>query len=113
MFRNGFPEGLNVVKGGWFKDDVHFIARVNILSADNETSVSKLSDSVYYVKCEQYGKWYYHVEPRKSISYPADYKIDFDEWNTAYTLTISDVRDTVYLLKCHGAEWQMIDTLIP
>ena len=113
MFRNGFPEGLNVVKGGQYKNDVHFIARVNILSADNETSVSKLSDSVYYVKCELYGKWYYHVEPRMNISYPAEYKVDFDEWNTAYNLTISNVRDTVYLLKCHGSEWLMIDTLMP
>jgi hypothetical protein len=113
MFRNGFPEGLNVVKGGQYKNDVHFIARVNILSADNETSVSKLADSVYYVKCEQYGKWYYHLGQGAYDYSVVDYKVDFDEWNTAYTLTISDVRDTVYLLKCHGAEWQMIDTLIP
>jgi hypothetical protein len=113
MFRNAFPEGLNVVKGAQFKEDIHFIARVNILSADNETSVSMLSDSVYYVKCEEYGKWYYHVEPRKSTRIHADYKVDFDEWNTAYTLTIRDVRDSIYLLKCHGDEWQMIDTLMP
>lgn len=113
MFRNGFPKGLNVVKGGQFKDDVHFIARVNILSADNETSVSKLSDSVYYVKCEQYGKWYYHLGQGAYDYSTEDYKVDFDEWNTAYTLTITDVKDTIYLLKCHGDEWQMVDTLMP
>lgn len=113
MFRNGFNEGLSVVNKMNYKSTTKEIACVNILSNENENQFEKINDSTYYIKCLKYGKWFYH-SGHGAVDYSTDnYWLDFDEWNTAYTLTIKSVTDTTYLLLCEGEQWKIADTLFP
>jgi hypothetical protein len=111
--RNGLPDGLHYFKNEIYKPNILTVAMVNILSKNDETEVSQLDSNIYYVKCKEYGKWYYHQEIKKGRFEKLDYSIDYDEWNTAYTLQIKSNQDTLYILKCEGVNWAVIDTLLP
>lgn len=112
MFRNGFNEGLSVVHHKDYKNSAATIAWVNIFTKGNESVVEKLNDSTYYVKCIHDGKWYYYLG-HGAIDYQNEnYRVDFDEWNTAYTWTLTSMpADTSYVLQCYGEQWKIADTL--
>jgi hypothetical protein len=111
--RNGLPDGLHYFKNEIYKPNILTVAMVNVLSKNDETEVSQLDSNIYYVKCKEYGKWNYHQEIKKGRFEKLDYSIDYDEWNTAYTLQIKSNQDTLYILKCEGVNWAVIDTLLP
>ncbi|MBK9328849.1 MAG: hypothetical protein IPM95_05910 [Sphingobacteriales bacterium] len=114
MLRNGLPEGLSVMHKEDYMKSLDIIAMVNVFSNKNETSVEKFNDSVYYVKCIKNGKWYYY-KGHGAMDYSTEsFSVDFDEWNTAYNLTIKRLpHDTTYLLLCEGDKWRVVDTLVP
>lgn len=112
--RNGFNEGLSIVKNKNYKHASKTIAWVNVFSNENETTTEKINDSTYYVKCIKNGKWYYY-HGAGAIDYETDsINVDFDEWKTAYTLTIKQVpKDSLFLLQCEGSKWKVLDTIFP
>ena len=112
--RNGFNEGLSLIHEKDYKNVNRPVAWVNVFSDDNETSVEKLNDSTYYVKCIRDGKWYYYFGAGATDYEKDDYRVDFDEWNTAYLLTIrKQPSDTTYLMHCYGNRWRIADTIFP
>lgn len=111
--RNGLPDGLHYFKDEIYKPNILTVSMVNILSKSDETEVSKIDSNTYYVKCKEYGKWYFHQEIRKSKFEQFDYTLKYDEWNTAYHLQITSNQDTLYILKCEGVNWAIVDTLLP
>lgn len=114
MFRNGFAEGLSLLHKSKNKFNTEIIAWVNVFSNENETSIEIINDSTYYVKCLKEGKWYYYKGAGATDYETQQYKVDFDEWNFAYQLTIKNKpKDTTYILQCDGNKWKTIDTLIP
>lgn len=114
MLRNGFTRALSLVHHKDFLSSAEETASVNIFSKDKETITTKINDSTYYVKCDKLGKWYMY-RGLGAVDYEKEnYKVDFDEWNTAYTLTIKKAPDdTTYLLQCEGDKWKIVDTLLP
>lgn len=112
--RNGFNEGVSIVHQDNFKKASKPIAWVNVFSTENETSTEIINDSTYYVKCLRYGKWYYY-NGAGATDYETDsIKVDFDEWNFAYTLTIKQrPKDSLFILQCYGDKWKIIDTVLP
>jgi hypothetical protein len=114
--RNGFGEGLSNVQNDknfrYSSNDI--IAWVNVFSNENETVVEKRDDATYFVRCLTNGKWYYFHGHGATDYETENYKVDFDEWNTAYNLTIKNKpKDTTYILQCYGDTWKIIDTLMP
>lgn len=113
-FRNCFQEYLTAYHQKKYTGNIDEIAGVNVFSNENETSVEILNDTMYYVKCLKIGKWYYHNAGGATDYETQQYKVDFDEWNFAYQLTIKNKpKDTTYILQCDGNKWKTIDTLIP
>lgn len=114
MLRNGFTRALSLVHHKDYLSSAEETAAVNIFSKDKETVTTKENDSTYYVKCDKPGKWYMY-RGLGAVDYEKEnYKVDFDEWNTAYTLTIKKApKDTTYLLQCEGDKWRIVDTLLP
>ncbi|MFN8237375.1 MAG: hypothetical protein U0T77_04330 [Chitinophagales bacterium] len=114
MLRNGFTRALSLVHHKDYLSSAEETAAVNIFSKEKETITTKLNDSTYYVKCDKPGKWYMY-RGLGAVDYEKEnYKVDFDEWNTAYTLIIKKApKDTTYLLQCEGDKWRIIDTLLP
>lgn len=112
VFRNGFSEGLSLFHHSNFRPLVIQVASVNIYSKQNETETKKLNDSTYVIRSTVAGKWYYYTG-RGSYDYKKEnYDVDFDDWNSAYALTITKKPiDTMYLLQCYGDQWKIIDTL--
>ncbi|MBP6659784.1 MAG: hypothetical protein KA174_03835 [Chitinophagales bacterium] len=112
-FRNCFNEYLTAFHHKNYLQSIEVMAGVNVFSKNNETDVEQKNDSTYYVKCTVNGKWYYH-NCGGAVDYETEsYKVDFDEWNTAYTLTIKqNPSETMYLLQCVGDKWKIVDTII-
>lgn len=114
MFRNGFVEGLALTHHKSQKYNAETLAWINIFSNENETSTEILKDSTYYVKCLKDGKWYYYKGKGADDYENENYKVDFDEWNTAYNLTIKNKPiNTTYILQCNGDQWKIVDTIYP
>lgn len=111
--RNGLADGLYYFRDMNFKPNILTVSMVNVKSKLNETEVSQMDSNTYYVKCNGFGKWYYHQDLTKDKFKQLDFTLDYDEWNTAYTLQIKSNPDTLYILKCEGVNWTVVDTLLP
>ncbi|MDB5227474.1 MAG: hypothetical protein JWN78_1667 [Bacteroidota bacterium] len=112
VFRNGFSEGLGLFHHNNYRTSVTPIAMVNIYTKQNETDTRKINDSTYCVRSTEIGKWYYFSGHGSCDYKKENYTVDFDEWNTTYTLTITKKpEDTTYVLQCYGDQWKIIDTL--
>ena len=73
-----------------------------------------MNDSTYNILCLKTGKWYMY-RGLGAVDYENEnYKVDFDDWNFSYNLTIlKKPIDTTYLLQCYGDKWKIIDTILP
>lgn len=112
--RNGFEKGLCIVHNKNYIGSTHTIAWVNVLSLDNETAFKKINDTTFKVECTKYGKWYYYNGKGAADYENENMKVDFDEWNFGYQLTIYPTnKDSLFLIQCIGNKWKIVDTILP
>ncbi len=111
--RNGFVSGLSHLRGEDFSSDIIIASMMNIHTKDDEVSVTETEPNTFYVKLKKFGRWYYHqyISPEKSDGF--SYSLNYDEWNTAYTLKINSTNETLHILKNEGPNWVIIATIEP
>lgn len=117
VYRNSFAEALKLYHNNkhYNRNTINILASPNVLSLENETKVININDSTLQINCIGYGKWYYYKSQGATDYQTENYHVDFDEWNTGYSLIYfpSTIKDTTYILQCYGTNWKIIDTILP